>query len=142
MCVCFYQWKWGPNFIFQENNIKFFVKAKNLLFLNNSPFSPTLPFLEKIFYHHSYCHISGTELCFLFMGYPNTFSILFVRIISVLLLLSTFDVFSKFNFFYPQIFFELFFVKPNVNYLQPINFSFLSFVILLEDSDHLVCIFH
>ena len=39
--------------------IKTRIKGKSSPFLNNLPFSPT-PFLEKIFYPHSYCQIRGS----------------------------------------------------------------------------------
>ena len=65
MRFCIYHWKWGTNFIFQENNSKnlqnlqnivnifvFFMKiscqSKESPLSKQYPFSPTLPFLEKI----------------------------------------------------------------------------------------------
>ena len=41
--------------------IKISCKAKNPPFLDNTPLSPTPPFLQKIFDPHSYCQIRGTK---------------------------------------------------------------------------------
>ena len=40
---------------------KISCQSKNPPFLNNSPLSPTPPFLEKIFHSHHYCQIRGTQ---------------------------------------------------------------------------------
>ena len=66
MRFCLYQRKWGTDFMFLKNNfenlkklqstVKIFAFFMKILcqritpFLNNPPFSPTSPFLEKIFH--------------------------------------------------------------------------------------------
>ena len=75
MRFCLYQGILGTNFIFRKSIFKikkklqkhcrfyenFMAKQTSPSFLNNPLFSPTPPFLEKIFHPHPYCQIRELE---------------------------------------------------------------------------------
>ena len=48
--------------IFEKLNLcKNFMSKQRIPFLNNLPFNPTPPILEKIFHPHPYCQIRGSQ---------------------------------------------------------------------------------